>query len=161
MTMGVDTVLVACGPVVKSIEQFFDGMLTRWPDLRIALDEREGGTFFAWRSDRRPLPLDSAYVLVARDRVMEATWDSKGYALDPSGEGPFAVAYQPCDQGTLKVRAMEDPYGRDRGGYGFQPYDVTVVGAHLYLISVVTPDEQSDFSNRVLVDLKGALRSTG
>ena len=141
------------------IERFLDGWLLRWPELRVALGDDPQVRFSTWASGELRIPADSGQILVARDEAMEAEWDDIGYELDSSREGPFCVAYEPCRRRALNVTALEDPYVRD--GFRYDPYDVTLIGPCLYLVSVVTPDIESDFSRAVLAGLTKQLGATG
>lgn len=151
MISGFDTVFVARGPVTQPVSRLLDKWLTRWPALRTSVEGRAGDEFCPWNPKALTLSADRVHILVARDREMEVEWDNRGYALDSLGEGPFSIAYEPCGWKTLGARLLEDPYSRE--GFGFVPYEATVVGAGLYMVSVVTPDAESAFSKDVLDDL--------
>ena len=63
--------------------------------------------------------------------------------------------YRRFDAGSIAVTALEEPYGHGLGR--FEPYDVTLVADGLYLITVVAPDEDSEFSRSVIEAMVDAL----
>ncbi|MFG3498722.1 hypothetical protein [Streptomyces sp. NPDC047928] len=140
MITGYDSVLVAHGPVAPAIERFFDRWSARWPQPRIATDSEGSGEFLPWAPGAMTWAESTDHVLVARDEEMLRHWDESGYALDARGEGPFALMYKPAEWRTLKAVALEDPYVRTSSGY--EPYEITVAGSQLWMVTVVTPDEE-------------------
>jgi hypothetical protein len=139
MITGDDTVLVACGPVPAAIERFLGRWSARWPHIRVASGAEDADAFSPWVPGAMQLDELSGQVLVARDEDMVAGWDDSGYVLDPQGEGPFSLAYEPAGWQSLKVMALEDPYVRT--GFGYEPYEISLVGAGLQMITVVAPGE--------------------
>jgi hypothetical protein len=145
---GSDTVLVCCGNACESIDRFLDARLLDWPGMRVSISGVVGGRFGRWDQHRFRLPSEGE-ILVARDEAMEAAWDNEGYIVDPEGEGPFAIYYEAAKRATTPMKALVDPYNRE--GFRFEPFELTLVGRGLYLVTLVTPDLEGPFS-RVLVD---------
>ncbi|MFP1627904.1 hypothetical protein ACLB9X_22645 [Streptomyces sp. 5K101] len=139
MITGGDTVLVVCGPVPAAVERFLDRWSARWPQLRVASVDEDADAFAPWAPGVLQLGERSGHVLVARDEDMVAGWDDSGHVLDSRQEGPFSVAYEPAGRQSLKVMALEDPYVRT--GFGYEPYEISLVGSGLYMITVVAPEE--------------------
>ncbi|MFI2368911.1 hypothetical protein [Streptomyces sp. NPDC018833] len=139
MITGGDTVLVACGPVPAAIERFLDRWSARWPQLRVAAGGEDADAFLPWVPGAMRLGELSGHVLVARDEEMVAGWDDSGYVLDSRQEGPFSLAYEPAGWRSLKAMALEDPYVRT--GFGYEPYEISLIGSGLQMITVVAPEE--------------------
>ena len=59
------------------------------------------------------------------------------------------ILYQPCPVRTFSVAVKENPYARD-DPFRFEEYDAIVIGAGMSLITVVTPDLDSEFSKNVI-----------
>ncbi|MFJ8761892.1 hypothetical protein [Streptomyces cyaneofuscatus] len=97
--------------------------------------------FSPWVSRQVGTSADRNGLLIARDKEMEANWDASGYALDERGEGPLALYYEPAGWQSLTMVPRKDPYGRV--GFHYEPYDITVVGAGLYLFTLVTPGDSA------------------
>ncbi|QFG24971.1 hypothetical protein [Actinomadura sp. WMMB 499] len=144
MISGHDSVLVCAGPVAERVGGFVDALADASPSLLVAVDE---GGFVPWDGRTRP-PSGAAELLVARDAEMVDRWDRDGYHLDRDGHGTLMIAYEPCRAPRLDVTVLDDPYGR--GGFLFDPYDVTLIGAGLSLVTVVTPDADGPFARSVL-----------
>ncbi|MCX4966484.1 hypothetical protein OHA98_16900 [Streptomyces sp. NBC_00654] len=137
MITGSDSVFVACGPVSGAVERFLADWSRRWPRLRVSVGD--GEEFSAWEPGAITLPETSGQVLVARDEDMVAGWDDSGYVLDPHQEGPFSLAYEPAGWTSLNVLALDDPYTRT--GFGYEPYEIGLVGTGLQLITLVAPED--------------------
>ncbi|MFI9582111.1 hypothetical protein ACIHCQ_09745 [Streptomyces sp. NPDC052236] len=148
MITGSDFVFVARAPVSVAIERFLDDWLVAWPWLRVASGaEGADGVFFPWVSGAVKLPEETGHLLVTRDEAMVAGWDDTGYALDSRQEGPFSLMYEPVGWESLDVMALSDPYRRT--GFGYEPYEISVVGAGLQMVTVVAP-ESGPFQQAVL-----------
>lgn len=146
---GFDRVVVVPGRASVVVECFLECWRGRWPGLRVAVDTDETGAEFSpWLPGRHRLPDGPADVLVSRDAGMEEFWDAEGYALDGKREGPVAFFYQLARWRALKLTTLEDPYPYE--GCRHEPYPVTLAGAEFSLVTIVTPDEESDFSRSVL-----------
>ncbi len=142
MITGMDHVVLAQGPASATVERFLGSWLSRWPDLRCASAEDDSdGMFSPWVSRQIGTSADRNGLLIARDEEMEANWDASGYALDERGEGPLALYYEPAGWQSLTMVPRKDPYGRV--GFHYEPYDITVVGAGLYLFTLVTPGDSA------------------
>ena len=139
MITGSDTLLVAPGPVPASIERFLSRWSRRWPQLRIAAGDENTDLFSLWTPGATVWGELTGHVLIARDEEMVTGWDEAGYVLDAREEGPFSLAYEPAGWKSLKATALEDPYART--GFGYEPYQITLVGSGLWLITVVAPEE--------------------
>ncbi|WP_409098822.1 hypothetical protein [Streptomyces galilaeus] len=143
MITGMDHVVLAQGPAAAVVERFLGSWLGRWPALRCASGADDSdGVFSPWVPGQ-VLGASTARggLLIARDEVMEANWDLSGYALDERDEGPLALSYEPAGWPSLPMVPREDPYGR--AGFRYEPYDITVVGAGLYLFTLVTPHDSA------------------
>lgn len=156
MITGFDSVFIADGSISEKIQQFLNEWLLRWPKLRVSLDNESVDVFAEWSSSNFSISEGSARILVARDISMEASWDERGYVLDSQEEGPFCIAYEPFRRNELRATALDDPYMRS--GFRYDPYEITIVGSQLYLVTVVTPCLESNFSRTVL---SGVIRSLG
>jgi hypothetical protein len=149
MITGYDSVFVVRAAVADAVAALLDAWQRAWPDLRVSATPDGRSAFQQWRSASRPLPADRADVLVACDEGMLAHWDEHGYDHRPDGLAPFAVLYQRASWSSLRVRCDEDPY--QHGPYAaFEPYEATLLGDGFYLVTVVTPDDDSRFSRDVL-----------
>ncbi|WP_433889295.1 hypothetical protein [Streptomyces sp. CA-111067] len=151
MITGMDHVVLVQGPAAAVVERFLGSWLSRWPALRCAsADEGSDGVFSPWVPGRVGTSTDSSGLLISRDEEMEAHWDMSGYTLDERGEGPLALYHQPAGWQSLTMVPREDPY--PGAGFGYEPYDITVVGAGLHLFTLVTPDD-SAFTRAALATL--------
>lgn len=83
---------------------------------------------------------------MARNPDMVDAWEEDGYFLGEHG-GPFAIWYEPLRQQSLKVTALDDPYGRQ--GFRYQPYTLTLCSKAPSLLTLVSPDAESAFSARL------------
>lgn len=154
MITGCDTVLVAHGPVPAAVERFLGVWSRRWPHLLIAAGDQETDVFEPFVPGATAWGETTGSLLVARDEEMVAGWDETGYVLDATGEGPFSLAYEPAGWRSLKAMALEDPYAR--AGFGYEPYEVVLVGSGLRMITVVAPEE-GEFGRAVVDTLTACL----
>jgi hypothetical protein len=151
-----DSVLIAPGQAGPAVRTMLDEVHTRWPNMVAMLDD----DFHPWPEVRDLLPPDHGEVYLARDPAMEREWDDTGYILMAGGEGPFAILYRPAgDPPTIQVRLNENPYPPSPG-FRYDPYPATLVTPGLSLITIVTPDEESPFSQRLINSLTHALTTT-
>lgn len=97
-------------------------------------------------------------MLIAEDDEMVQRWDEDGYHLSAAGTGPLMIAFEPCPVPRLRAQVLDDPYG-DRG-LGFDPYEVTLLGTKLFLVTIVTPDADSAFSRTAIDRLAECLNAT-
>ncbi|MFU8872888.1 hypothetical protein [Micromonospora sp. SL4-19] len=148
MITGHDTVLVARGPVNGMFASLLDDLSVRWPDLRFSALPPGHVSFSRWRGQVSDLPEDRADLLVAVDEGMLDHWEECGYELRGDGCGPFGVLYRPAPWSTLPIKFIADPY--EHGIGIFEPYDGILVGGGYHLVTVVTPDEDSEFSQQLL-----------
>ncbi|KAB2347844.1 hypothetical protein [Actinomadura rudentiformis] len=153
MITGYDSVLLSTSPPGNAVATFVRGLSQRWPALRIALDESE---FVKW-DPAIALPDERAEILLAQDEQMVERWEDEGYYLSRSGEGPLMVVYEPCPSSRLKILLLDDPYGRT--GFAFEPYEVALTGPGLSLVTIVTPDSDSEFSKQAIAELTTALQA--
>jgi hypothetical protein len=151
-----DLVFLASGSPAGAVRRLLDGRAGTWSQMIVAVNEVRDGAFRAWPELRDAIPVDRGEVLVARDAVMEQWWDESGYELNEEGEGPFAVLYRRAEPGRVDIELRQDPYGRDFGA-PFQPYPATLVLAGLWLVTLVAPDPDSEFTKRLVKDLEAAL----
>jgi hypothetical protein len=139
---GTDHVVLALGPASAVVERFLGSWLSHWPELRCASGEDDSdGVFSPWVPGRVGTSTGRGGLLIARDERMEANWDMSGYVLDECGEGPLALSYEPASWRSLPMVPRKDPYGRV--GFRYEPYDITVVAAGLYLFTLVTPGDST------------------
>jgi hypothetical protein len=145
---GYDTVLVTPRPPGDPVSAFIGDLARRWPSLRTSVDDAGFRPWSGGGTAPSPaLPSDEAEILLARDEAMLAAWDEEGYHLSDDGDGPLMVAYRPCPVPRLNVLALDDPYGHT--GFAYEPYEVLLIGAGLYLVTIVTPDRDSAFSREM------------
>lgn len=150
MITGFDSVVLTARRPGPAIARFLEQWSDRWPDMRVAVTDGSGESrFVAWRATRPSIPDTNGEVLVARDERMLGDWDEHGYELLDPAAGPFAVFYRPCPARQFPALVHGDPYAQDVG-HPFEPYPVTVVGAGLWLVTAVTPDDESAFSRSVI-----------
>jgi hypothetical protein len=157
---GYDNVLITTGMPGPAITALLDAWHAVWPAMRVAITGALDGQFTDWPTPRAAVPGETGEILVARDKTMEAEWDERGYDPGPNGQGPFMIMYQSAARTSLRLLALEDPY--DRKGFApFDPYEIRLVAPHLCLITVVTPDADSDFTTDLLERFTRALANTG
>ncbi|TVT38045.1 hypothetical protein FNH05_24685 [Amycolatopsis rhizosphaerae] len=147
MITGFDTVLIAAGPAGPAVTRLLNQWARHWTDMRVALVDHDDSGFREWSSTRQDLPQRQGTILVARDDDMVADWDEHGYKIPDSPEGPFSLLYEPCPARVFSALVKEDPYARNGR---FEPYDAAIVGHNLTLVTIVTPDEQSDYSRSII-----------
>lgn len=123
--------------------------------VQIVSDD-ESGDFAGWPDIRRTVPDLAGELLVAKNQEMAVLWTEYGYDIPNSVEGPFCILYEPARVKSFKALVRSDPYGRDRGQL-FEPYEVAVVASGLFLVTVVTPDPELDFSQKVIEGISGSL----
>lgn len=145
MITGFDSVFVLGGNVPELIFRFLDTRLREWPGMMVSVADvdADNGRFERWADHKFTLP-PAAEILVVRDEVMESAWSEDGYSVSSEGEGQFAIHYEGMKRAATRMTALDDPYARQ--GFGFEPYEVTVVGGTLSLVTLVTPDSESEFS---------------
>ena len=154
MITGFDTVVVTAGRPGPAIGRFLTEWGSQWPDMQVSAGDPAEPPFITWRDAGPALPETRGEVLVARDERMLSDWDEHGYALPGSAVGPFFLLYQPCPAPRFRAQVQQDPYVT---GMRFDPYPVTIVGTGLSLITIVTPDEDSEFSRSVIDGMIAAL----
>ncbi|WP_067503466.1 hypothetical protein [Actinoplanes sp. TFC3] len=147
MITGQDTVVVLAGDPAAVVRRFLDAWSERWPGLRVAVGVDDSAPFEPWAGGM--VATGREEILVARDEDMEVFWDEHGYALDATGEGPFAIYYSPYGPRSSKVLALEDPYNHG-DGFAYEPYEMLVAGRGMSLLTLVTPDEAKEFSATLL-----------
>jgi hypothetical protein len=159
MITGDDTVILVSGDPAVAVERFLVDLHGRWPRMQIALEAGELGSFREWASAPVSMPRTAAVILIARDEQMVSGWDDYGYAIDPMGEGPLMVSYQPTNWNSLKVQVIEDPFSRE--GFQFLPYEAIIVGAEYYVLTLTTPPLDSQFAKDVVGDMTRILALPG
>jgi|SRR5579862_8137427 len=151
MITGDDNVFLCYGDVRGAIESFLTALADRWCCMKVAISAEaasDGEEFLPWDPAASRLPSDAFTVLVARDERMIAEWDESGYVLDESGEGPLAIYCSPAAHALIKVQILQEPLSRS--GYSFEPYEATLAGAGCFVISMVTPPQETEFSRSML-----------
>jgi hypothetical protein len=157
---GYDNDLITTGMPGPAITAFLDAWHAVWPAMRVAITGALDDQFTDWPTPRAAVPAETGEILVARDKIMEAEWDERGYDPGPDGQGPFTIIYQSAARTSLRLMALEDPCGHS-GSAPFDPYETRLVAPHLRLITVVTPDADSEFTTDLLERLTRALANTG
>ncbi|MFW6690312.1 hypothetical protein [Streptomyces sp. MAR4 CNX-425] len=64
-----------------------------WPRLFLNGERLVGADLGNWRLPEAADSSDANILGFARDAAMEQHWEDEGYALDATGEGPFALFY--------------------------------------------------------------------
>lgn len=159
MVTGEDSVFLSNGNPAAAVRAFLTDLAVRWPSVRVWVDGSENESFQPWASDPVQLPEDSGTILIARDDKMESEWDDRGYTLDSSAEGPLQIEYEPASWNSLEVQVLSDPL--QESGYSFKPYEATVVGRGYYIVSLVTPPLESNFSKTMVERVKSFLTASG
>jgi hypothetical protein len=154
MITGLDTVVLAAGRAGPAVARFLEQWGRLWPAMRISAGDPAQSPFVRWRDASAGIPEACGEVLVAQDEQMLSDWDGHGYEIPGSAVGPFAVFYRPCTAPRFEALVQDDPYAR---GMSFEPYPVTVVGPNLSLVTIVTPDDESEFSRSVINGVIAAL----
>ncbi|MEV4133042.1 hypothetical protein AB0J72_12850 [Dactylosporangium sp. NPDC049742] len=160
MVTGHDSVFVVGGRVEMGVWAMLQRLHGRWPGMLVAVEGHREDAFVPWPVPREVMPFRAGYLLVARDKDMLDRWDDEGYSLMDGAEGPFQVVYEPASVPAVPVELHGDPYGRG-GGYRFDPYRATLVTAGLFLVTLVTPDVDSAFSQGLLAMLGEELALQG
>lgn len=154
MITGHDTVLIAADPAGGPVGRFLRRWSSDpWPAMRVSIDD---SPFLPFAEHAAPPP-DRAEILLAADDRMVSAWDEEGYHLSPSGDGPLMLAYEPCPASRLRMLALDDPYRRT--GFAYEPYEATLVAKGISLVTIVTPDQDSDFSIRAIDALATSLET--
>ncbi|MEU0555621.1 hypothetical protein [Dactylosporangium sp. NPDC006015] len=154
MITGHDSLFVAGGRVETGVWAMLQRQHARWPEMLVAVEGHREDAFVPWPVPREAMPFRAGYLLAARDKDMLDRWDDEGYTLMDGVEGPFQVVYQPATVPAVPVELQGDPYDRS-GEYRFDldPYRATLVTAGLALVTLVTPDLDSAFSQSLLAML--------
>lgn len=108
-----------------------------------------------WAAQRVKDLQERTEIYLVRDRDMDDHWERFGYTLDERLEGPICLMYRPFQSKVITVLALEDPY--DRNDPRFEPYDLSVVGQGLYLVTAVLPEGEGSFGADVIAALENAL----
>lgn len=153
MVTGRDQVMISSGPIDLKIARFISVWGERWPNMTVEIEGFGGPR--GWSADRLSDLGEQAAIYLVRDQEMDVHWEEFGYSLDARSEAPLCLMYRRFDAGSIAVTALEEPYGHGLGR--FEPYDVTLVADGLYLITVVAPDEDSEFSRSVIEAMVDAL----
>ncbi|MER6269752.1 hypothetical protein ACFY0B_30395 [Streptomyces sp. NPDC001797] len=129
----------------------------RWPQLLLS------GEPAAQKADwRLPEPDDdySGIVTFSSGPEMEDFWEENGYALDDSGQGPYAVFYRrrtrPLHATTVSGIRTDDPdIVQAVEGTG-------LLMAEYYTVSLLTPDDPAadPFSAAIVNDFVGTFGAT-
>ncbi|MFB7475019.1 hypothetical protein [Kitasatospora sp. NPDC056184] len=155
MITGHDLVILTPGPVAGAISSFLDATSRKWGSL---LFSQQSGEFHPWIGRVEDISDSSGDLLIAQDRQMADRWQEEGYFVDNQG-GPFSILYQPMEKRELKVSSLEDPYSHN--GFGFRPYEMLLLMHSAWLVTLVTPDEESPFSRDLMKSFTAEiLRST-
>ncbi|MEU0968434.1 hypothetical protein ABZ357_24455 [Streptomyces sp. NPDC005917] len=119
-----------------AMRRFVARAVRRWPRLLLSVEPA------AHEADwRLPEPDDdySGIVTFSSGPEMEDFWEENGYALDDSGQGPFAVFYRrrtgPLHATTISGIRTDDPdIGQAVEGTG-------LLMAEYYTVSLLTPED--------------------
>jgi hypothetical protein len=152
---GEDSVFLVAGSPAGAIRRFLSDLESRWPEVRVWVDGSDDDSFRPWGPAPIVIPEDSGTILIARDEKMVREWDDLGYTLDSSGEGPMQVIYELANWNSLDVKVMQDPM--EQSGFRFEPYEATLAGSGFYMVSLVTPPLESEFSAEMIKKLRDFL----
>ncbi|MEV0806663.1 hypothetical protein [Micromonospora sp. NPDC050200] len=108
----------------------------------------EGG-FAEWSAGAQ-MPARRGEVLLAKNRDMELRWERDGYFIE-GDEGPVAILYEPAASPSMTMLAIDDPYCRG-GSFLYEPYEVTLLGRGMSLVTLVTPQDSSLFETEVVAE---------
>lgn len=137
----------------------------RWPDLHIDGSPAAPVTpapLTSWTlPPRAPDDALPGLVSFSSGQEMEDFWEEHGYALDPTGQGPYSVFYR------LRQRPLHA--GRLTGIRGAAPEDAaategtSLLLASYYTVSLVTPEDPATdpFSASVLTDFLDSFAAAG
>ncbi|MDT3438186.1 hypothetical protein [Pseudofrankia sp. BMG5.37] len=150
MITGYDHVELVAGSGMAHVKAFLERVQKHWADMLLAIAP---GDFEPALRILPALPESKGDILVARDKEMIRRWDKDGYHLH-RGEGPFSVLYEPMGTAQIKTTLLQDPYGPS--DYKFTPYEATLLGRNISLITLVLPDEGSGFSRKLIQEFESA-----
>ncbi|RKS70969.1 hypothetical protein BZB76_5449 [Actinomadura pelletieri DSM 43383] len=150
--------LICAQSPALAVRLFLEQLQRDLPELRVAVEPTDDSSFRRWDFERE-IPAESAELLIAENDEMVQRWDQDGYYLSPTGAGPLRIGFEPCRVPRLRARVMENPYGDD--GFGFDPYEVTLIGTDFFLATIVTPDLDSAYSRSAIGSFTDCLTSTG
>ncbi|MER7836713.1 hypothetical protein ABTY98_12555 [Streptomyces sp. NPDC096040] len=137
----------------EAMRRFVARARRRWPRLLLS------GEPAAHEADwRLPEPDDhySGIVTFSSGPEMDDFWEENGYALDDSGQGPFAVFYRrrtgPLHATTISGIRTDDP------GVVQAVEGTCLLMAEYYTVSLLTPEDPAadPFSAAVVDDLVGS-----
>lgn len=156
MITGVDTVIVTARPPVRWLSRFLDQWGQLWPEMMV---DRAGTGFEPWHEGGREPFGENGDIVVVRDAQMAADWTENAYEDHAPDVGPIGLMYQPCEVGTFSMDLTSDPYARDQD-FGFEPYNAQVIGSGVYLLTLITPENSGELTNRAVSVLQNVVANS-
>jgi hypothetical protein len=170
MPTGFDNAFI-CGPSFPhAAKRFAEAQLLRWPGLLLNEEPADAAQLASWSlpgaagqggENEEDEEDEDDLLTFCRDAGMNEFWDENGYALDPTGEGPFALFFGRYTSDPLYARELKGvSQTREPGKTPMELEGVGLLLPEYYAVTLVTPDDPTDdpFSAGVLQDL---LRSFG
>lgn len=110
---GCATDLVVDSSFPYAMTRFVELSLRRWPGLYLCDRPFSADDLAGWRLPESEDEY-AAIVTFSAGQEMEDFWEHNGYALDPSGQGPYSVLYSlhqepPSPYWTASLVTPEDP----------------------------------------------------
>ncbi|WP_405647136.1 hypothetical protein [Streptomyces sp. NBC_00019] len=123
----------------------------RWPCLFLYGEPLSPGAATDWRLPEAADDDYSGIVTFSSGQQMEDFWENNGYALDSSGQGPYAVFYRRHEQ-PLHAAKVSDV--RTSSAEAAEAVEGTaLLLSEYYAVSLVTPEEPAtDPFSRGIVD---------
>jgi hypothetical protein len=157
-----------CGPSFPdAARRFVAAQLDRWPGLLLDEERFTPEALTSWSlpepdedggkdDDGGDGAAEDDMLTFCRDAGMDAFWEEHGYALDATGQGPFALFYGRYTDEPVFARQLTGVRQRRRPGES--PLELEGVGLLLseyYAVTLVTPEDPAEdaFSAAVLGDL--------
>lgn len=134
--------------------RFLERRVRRWPGLLLNGVRPDAAALGSWHLPEERDAYESDILGFARDAAMEQHWEDEGYALDGTGEGPFALFYSRYG-GPLTAGAVTGVSGvPDRVAESVESIGLMLSG--FFVVSLLTPEEPAAdaFSGTVLRDLR-------
>ncbi|AKH82294.1 hypothetical protein AA958_08670 [Streptomyces sp. CNQ-509] len=134
--------------------RFLERRARHWPRLFLNGAPLDDTALGGWQLPEEPDASESNLLGFARDAAMEQHWEDEGYALDETGEGPFALFYsrygRPLTAGAITgVSGVPEQVAESVESIG-------LMLSGFFVVSLLTPDDPATdpFSGAVLRDLR-------
>lgn len=138
----------------EAARRFLVRRTRRWPQLSLNGEPLDDATLSHWQLPEEADTSESNILGFARDSTMEQHWEDEGYALDDTGEGPFALFYsrysRPLTAGAVTgVSGVPESVAESVESIGLM-----LTG--FFVVTLLTPDDPATdpFSGTVLRDLR-------